>query len=167
MVAPATEHANQPAHHLLVIVTVEPFTAQFVAHQLFGALTFGARVDVGKCGGDHLVVDALGVELGGQGALAFSGMHPTRPHPLLGEVGVIDQADTCQPVEHLGGDIVGIAALGQLTGQFGTGARPRGEQAQAERPRLLFAREFSRLRSQRGLAGLRHRSPRRQYRAFP
>ena len=127
----------------MVIVTVEPFAAQFVAHQLLGALTFGARVDVGKCGGDHLVVDALGAELGGQGALAFSGVHPTRPHPLLGEVGVIDQTDVCQPVEHLGADVVGIAALGQLAGQLGTGACPRGEQAQAERPRLLLAGEFS------------------------
>ena len=84
----------------MAVVLADPFAAQFVADQLLGALALGTGVDVGQRGGDHLVVDTLGAELGGQRALAFSGVHPPRAHPLLGEVGVVDQTDVGQPVEH-------------------------------------------------------------------
>jgi hypothetical protein len=110
---------------------------------LLGALSLRPGVDIGQCGGDHLIVDTLGAKLGSQRALTFSGVDPTRAHPLLGEVGIVDQSDIAQPVENPGAHVVGVAALGQLTFQLGAGAGPRGEQAQAQRPRLLLAGEFS------------------------
>jgi len=90
------------------------------------------------------------------------------PGGVFGEVGVVDQSDVGQPIQHPGADIVGVSALGQLSGQLGAGTRPRGEQAQAQRPRLLFARW---LRNRRGRARRCHRSSHqslpRQCRAFP
>ena len=74
-----------------------------------------------------------------------------------GEVGVVDQADLGQPVEHRGCDVVGVAPLAELSLQLGAGACSRGEQAQAHAPRLLLAGELGGLRSQRGQAGLRRR----------
>src|SRR5262249_47733102 len=117
---------------------------------------------------DHLIVDALVAKLSRQRALAFSRIDAPRTHPLLGEVRVIDEADLGQAVQYPAADTVGIAALEQLPGQFVTRSCPRGDQAQAQRSRLLLA---GGLRSRRGRAGLRHwpsqRSTRHRCRASP
>ena len=100
VVAAAGQHADEPARHLDVVGVVgEAFATQLVGDQLLGTHPFGTGVDVGQRRGDHLVVDALGPQLSGQRALALSGVHPSRPHPLLGEVRVVDQADVGQPVQ--------------------------------------------------------------------
>ncbi len=62
-----------------------------------------------------------------------------RPDPLFGEVGIVDEPHLGQTVEHVSADVVGVTPFRQLSGQLGPGASPRGEQAQAERPRLLLA----------------------------
>ena len=72
VITPARQHAHQSAHHLRIVAISQHLTPQLTLDELFGPKTFGAGVDPVQRGGDHLGVNALDAELGGQGALAFS-----------------------------------------------------------------------------------------------
>ena len=61
------------------------------------------------------------------------------PHPLLGEVRVINEADLGESVEYSLAHVIGVSPLGQLPLELGAGSRPRSEQTQTQAPRLLLA----------------------------
>ena len=123
----------------LVGVIAEPLAAQLVPDELFGPPPLGAGVDVGQRGADDLVVDALTAQFDGQRSFTLARVDMSRLHPLFGEVLVVDQPDLGQPIEYPIADVLGVAALLQLPGQFGPGAGPHGEQAKTHGLRLPIA----------------------------
>ena len=74
----------------------------------------------------------------------FAGLTPQEARRLdaLCERFVIDEPDLNEAVQHYAGRLVGDAPPAQRLGQFGAGACPLREQAQADRPgdRLRVAR---------------------------
>ena len=130
-VALAGEHADQaPSGHR----GLEPRHRRHPAgDQLARPGPLVVAVDLGQRHAGGLLVDPLAAQLVGERPAAEPLVAVPRGDPLLGEVGVVDQPDLDEPVEHPPDHVVVEPAACEVAGQLGPGPRPRGEQVQAHR----------------------------------